>query len=267
MVYSSFSWTTNWTFSYNKNKITNLESRPRVMDLVKAEGAPRQGYPVRAIFSVPFLGLTSEGIPTVMDSDGNPCIGDINFQETNKLDFLKYEGPVDPKITGGFENTFKYGNFSFAVFLNYQFGNKVRLHDYFRSEYNDLSAMPKDFLDRWMIPGDENITSVPAILSVRQNERKNSEYKEVYNAYNYSTERIADGSFIRLKDISLTYKFDDKWVRNIGLSSMSLKCIMSNVALLYSDKKLHGQDPEFFRSGGVALPVPRQVTFSLRVGF
>ena len=267
VVYSSFSWTTNWTFSYNKNKITNLESRPRVMDLVKAEGAPRQGYPVRAIFSVPFLGLTSEGIPTVMDSDGNPCIGDINFQETNKLDFLKYEGPVDPKITGGFENTFKYGNFSFAVFLNYQFGNKVRLHDYFRSEYNDLSAMPKDFLDRWMIPGDENITSVPAILSVRQNERKNSEYKEVYNAYNYSTERIADGSFIRLKDISLTYKFDDKWVRNIGLSSMSLKCIMSNVALLYSDKKLHGQDPEFFRSGGVALPVPRQVTFSLRVGF
>ena len=118
-----------------------------------------------------------------------------------------------------------------------------------------------------MIPGDENITSVPAILSVRQNERKNSEYKKVYNAYNYSTERIADGSFIRLKDISLTYKFDDKWVRNIGLSSMSLKCIMSNVALLYSDKKLHGQDPEFFRSGGVALPVPRQVTFSLRVGF
>ena len=106
---------------------------------------------------------------------------------------MKYEGPVDPKITGGFENTFKYGNFSFAVFLNYQFGNKVRLHDYFRSEYNDLSAMPKDFLDRWMIPGDENITSVPAILSVRQNERKNSEYKEVYNAYNYSTERIADG--------------------------------------------------------------------------
>ena len=267
LVYSSFSWVTNWTFSYNKNRITNLESRPRVMDLVKAEGAPRQGYAVRAIFSVPFMGLTNEGIPTVMDPDGNISVGDINFQETNKLDFLKYEGPVDPRITGGFENTFKYKNLTLAVFLNYQFGNKVRLHNYFKNEYNDLTAMPKDFLDRWMMPGDENRTSVPVILSARQNSRTKSEYKEVYNAYNYSTERIADGSFIRLKDISLTYKFDDKWVQSIGLGSMSLKCIMSNVALLYRDKKLHGQDPEFFRSGGVALPVPRQVTFSLRVGF
>lgn len=264
---TAFKWMTNWTFSYNKNEITNLQSRPRVMDLVKAEGAPKQGFPVRAIFSVPFLGLTNEGIPVVMDPDGNPTVGDINFQETNKVSFLKYEGPIDPRITGGFENTFKYHNFTLSVFLNYQFGNKIRLHNYFRSEYSDLSAMPKEFMDRWMILGDELLTSVPAILSARQLSRSKNEYEEVYNAYNYSTERIADGSFIRLKDISLTYDLPDKWMRNIGFSSMSLKCIMSNVALLYSDKKLHGQDPEFFRSGGVALPVPRQVTFSLRVGF
>lgn len=267
IVTSSFNWSTNWTFSFNENEITNLESRPRVMDLVKAEGAPRQGYPVRAIFSIPFLGLTEEGIPTVMDPDGNPCVGDINFQETQKLDFLKYEGPVDPKVTGGFENTFKYHNFTLSVFLNYQFGNKIRLHDYFKHKYTDLTAMPKDFLDRWMKRGDEQHTNVPVILSAHQDSRSKSEYKEVYNAYNYSTERIADGSFIRLKDISLTYNFPDKWMKNIGLNNMSLKCIMSNVALLYRDKKLHGQDPEFFRSGGVAMPVPRQLTFSLKVGF
>ena len=71
-----------------------------------------------------------------MDPDGNISVGDINFQETNKLDFLKYEGPVDPRITGGFENTFKYKNLTLAVFLNYQFGNKVRLHNYFKNEYN-----------------------------------------------------------------------------------------------------------------------------------
>ena len=96
---------------------------------------------------------------------------------------------------------------------------------------------------------------------------RSNEYKEAYNAYNFSTERIADGSFIRLKDISLTYKLPDRWMKTIGLGSASLKCIASNVALLYRDKKLHGQDPEFFRSGGVAMPVPRQITFSLRVGF
>ncbi|MEI3421602.1 MAG: TonB-dependent receptor [Butyricimonas faecihominis] len=37
LVYSNFSWTTNWTFAFNKNKITKLESRPRVIDLVQAE--------------------------------------------------------------------------------------------------------------------------------------------------------------------------------------------------------------------------------------
>ena len=79
--------------------------------------------------------------------------------------------------------------------------------------------------------------------------------------------RIADGSFIRLKDISLAYRFPKRWMKSVGLSSVQLKCMISNVALLYRDKKLHGQDPEFFRSGGVAMPVPRQVTFALKVGF
>ena len=267
LVYSNFSWTTNWTFAFNKNKITKLESRPRVIDLVQAEGAPLKGYPVRGIFSIPFLGLNAEGMPILMDADGQPCTGDIDFQETINLGFLKYEGPVDPKITGGFENTFKYRNWTFSFFINYQFGNKVRLYDYFKSEYSDMTVMPKEFDDRWVLSGDETKTNIPVILSQRQVQRPKNEYKEAYNAYNFSTERIADGSFIRLKDISLTYKLPDRWMKTIGLGSASLKCIASNVALLYRDKKLHGQDPEFFRSGGVAMPVPRQITFSLRVGF
>jgi hypothetical protein len=37
--------------------------------------------------------------------------------------------------------------------------------------------------------------------------------------------------------------------------------------LIYSDKKLNGQDPEFIRSGGVAMPMPKQFTMTLRAGF
>jgi hypothetical protein len=37
--------------------------------------------------------------------------------------------------------------------------------------------------------------------------------------------------------------------------------------MIYSDSKLHGQDPEFFNAGGVALPINKQATLSLRVGF
>ena len=41
----------------------------------------------------------------------------------------------------------------------------------------------------------------------------------------------------------------------------------TNLCLLYSDKKLNGQDPEYMSVGGVSSPVPRQFTMTLRVGF
>ena len=40
----------------------------------------------------------------------------------------------------------------------------------------------------------------------------------------------------------------------------------TNLLLLYADKKLNGQDPEFFNTGGVAIPMAKQFTFTLRVG-
>jgi len=87
-----------------------------------------------------------------------------------------------------------------------------------------------------------------------------------YNAYNYSTERIAKGDFIRMKEISLSYDFNPNLVRHIGLSNMSMKLQATNPFLIYADKKLNGQDPEFFNSGGVAVPMARQFTFTLRLG-
>ncbi|HEY0176554.1 MAG TPA: hypothetical protein VGC08_09265 [Pedobacter sp.] len=53
----------------------------------------------------------------------------------------------------------------------------------------------------------------------------------------------------------------------IGFTNSSLSLVGNNLFLIYSDKKLNGQDPEFFGSGGVALPIPRQFTLSLKVGF
>ena len=49
-------------------------------------------------------------------------------------------------------------------------------------------------------------------------------------------------------------------------SSASVKLATTNLCLLYADKKLNGQDPEFFNSGGVASPNPKQFTFTLRFG-
>jgi len=87
-----------------------------------------------------------------------------------------------------------------------------------------------------------------------------------YNAYNYSSERIADGSFVRLKEISLAYNFPQKWLQGLKVSNLELKLQATNLCLLYADKKLNGQDPEFMNSGGVATPTPKQYTLTLRLG-
>ena len=176
---------------------------------------------------------------------------------------MKYEGPTDPTITGGFGNTLTWKNFRLNVFITYSFGNKVRLNPIFSNEYDDLTAMPKEFKNRWTMPGDENFTNIPVIASRRQ-DKNNDHLDYAYNAYNYSTERIADGGFIRMKEISVSYELPQSFIKKLKLTNASVKLQATNLFLIYSDKKLNGQDPEFFNSGGVATPIPKQFTFTLR---
>jgi TonB-linked SusC/RagA family outer membrane protein len=259
-------WSSNLTFSYNKNKITNLYTNPRVIDLLPVEGYPREGYPVRGLYSIPFAGLNPEGMPVLVNENGIETVGEVNFEEVEKHDFLVYEGPVDPKMIGGFDNTVTWKNFKAGIFFTYQFGSKLRLYPAFSSRYSDLIGMGREFADRWMLPGDEHVTHVPAIATTRD-AQKYPYLQRAYNAYNYSDVRVAKGDFIRLKDIYVTYDFPKKWLKPVKLTNLSLRAAVSNVCLLLSDKKLKGQDPEFVRSGGVALPVPRQYTFTLKLGF
>ena len=262
---SDFSWTTNATFSYNTNEIKKLKSRPNVMRLVREEGGPLEGYPVGGLFSIPFAGLSEEGLPTFYWHEGEIIDGDVNFQESQDVSFLKFEGSVDPKIVGGMENSFKYKDFRLGVYFTYQFGNKIRLYPSFSATYSDMEAMPIELRDRWMMRGDEAKTNVPAIPSRRQYYYHDGLYS-AYNAYNYSDQRIARGDFIRLKEITLSYTIPKMWLKPLSLSNAELRFVASNLALLYRDKKLNGQDPEFFRAGGVAMPMPKQFTFTLRVG-
>ncbi|TAJ13964.1 SusC/RagA family TonB-linked outer membrane protein [Marinilabiliaceae bacterium JC017] len=262
IVKSDLSWNTNLTFAYNENEITNLKSNPMVYDLVKQSGGALEGYPVRGLFSIPFEGLDKDGIPTFTNDKGEVTSTDVNFQSED-VDFLKYEGSIDPKVTGGLSNVVKYKNWKLNVFVSYQWGNKIRLYPSFKAYYTDLDAMPKEFFDRWSMTGDEAKTNIPTILSKRQYD---AEYRKTYSAYNRSTDRIADGSFVRLKEVSLAYSLPKTILEQMKLSSMQFKLQATNLFLLYSDDKLQGQDPEFFGAGGVAMPVPRQFTFTLKFG-
>lgn len=267
IVKKDFSWTTNFIYSHTHNEVTNLENEQRVIDLVSATGFALKGYPVRSLFSIPFKGLNGEGLPTFLNQDGSITTSNINFQESDpsKLGFLEYSGSIDPTDVGSLGNVLKYKGVTLNVFVTYSFGNVVRLDPVFSNRYNDLNAMPREFENRWVVPGNEQSTTIPVIASVEQN-RNDATLSYAYNAYNYSTERIAKGDFIRLKEVSLGYEFPRKFVERIKLSNLSLKIQATNLLLLYADKKLNGQDPEFQNTGGVAVPVPKQFTLTLRLG-
>ena len=261
----NFNWHTNFIFSNAKNEVTELEQNSTVMDLVAGTGFAKEGYPVRGLFSIPFKGLDKNGVPLVENESGEVTSTEIYFQEREKTDYLIYEGPTDPTITGSFGNVFTYKGFRLNVFMTYAFGNVVRLNPVFKAEYSDLSAMPREFKNRWTLPGDENRTNIPAIMSARMY-NENTDYRYAYNAYNYSDVRVAKGDFIRMKEISLSYDFPKQWIAPLKVSSLSLKVQATNLFLIYADKKLNGQDPEFYNAGGVASPLPRQFTFTLRLG-
>ncbi|WP_335967023.1 SusC/RagA family TonB-linked outer membrane protein [Galbibacter sp. PAP.153] len=274
-----FKWTSVINFAYFDQEITRLQNEPNAFDLVRDVGGNVVGRQRNSIYSFDFQGLDNRGIPTYYlgeYTDGSPRdpITDVDFQERDGiLDYLKYEGPVEPNITGGFSNTFTYKNWELSALITMQAGNKIRLSPYYSASYSDLDVFPSEFNNRWLIPGDENTTNIPGIIDNRllqtfnDNGGSSQDLYRAYNAYNYSTQRVVDGSFVRMKNIALTYAFPKSLTDNLSMSTFKMRLQATNPFLIYSDAKLNGQDPEFFRSGGVAYPIVRQFTLTLNVGF
>lgn len=257
---NNFSWNSQVTFGYNKGKITNLISEPSILSLIGADGGAQLGYPVRGLFSIDFDKISAEnGIPNFINEKGE--ISTNVYLQSTDVPYLKYEGPIDPLFNGGFYNSFSYKSFTAAVLFTFSAGNKVRLNPVFKNEYSDMDAMPNDFLTRFAIYKDNQ---TPSIVEPRNLTRLDGAYP--YNAYNYSSSRVADGGFVRLKSVTFGYTLPKLTVNRLGLKTASINVVANNIALIYSDKKLNGQDPEFFSTGGVALPIPRQFTLSLKVG-
>lgn len=262
-----FTWSTDFIYSHMHNEVTELNTYNPLYDYISGYGFTMPGYPQRSLFSIPFAGLNNEGLPTFYDPDGNITVTGIDMQEYDpeRLKFLKYEGPADPTDVGSFGNIFRYKNLTLNLFITYSFGNVVRLDPVFSSSYSDLSATPKEFNNRWIKPGDEKYTNIPVIAS-KQQLNNIADLDRAYQSYNYSTARVAKGDFIRMKEISLAYEFPKTITQALNIANLSLKLQATNLLLLYADKKLNGQDPEFFNAGGVATPMPKQFTLTLKFG-
>ena len=273
---SDFKWSTSFTFSAMHQEVTRLLNAPTAFDMVAGRGRGNiVGFPRGSLFSFNYDGLDINGLPTFhfgrypTNSGEYSHIAGADFSDTqyNKT-YLRYHGPIEPQITGGLSNTLSWKQWELSVFFTMQAGNKLRLNPTFDPSFADLNVFSTRYRDRWLNPGDELRTDVPVLPSqalIEQVGRENIE--RAYNTYNYSQEMVADGSFVRLKNVALAYRLAEGTAKKMHFTSATLRLNVTNPLLIYADPRLHGQDPEYYRSGGVALPTPRQVTLSLSLGF
>ncbi len=268
---ADFSWKTSFIYSRAKNEITELLTTPTIRDMIgystsatSQGGFARAGYPLKSIFSVPFNGLNDRGLPTFLDERNQSTIGGIRFDSRN-VDFLKYAGTLIPTDKGSFSNTFHYKGISLGVVLTYSYGNVVRLRK-LSNIYTDYGNLPRELNNRWQFAGDQAKTNIPVVYTTyTQQVYGYNEVIQAYNTYDYSDIRIAKGDNIRLKEISLGYTFDKDFLRETRIRQLSVKLQATNLALLYADKRLNGDDPDYLANGYTPIS-PKRLIFTLRVG-
>nr|MDA3817158.1 SusC/RagA family TonB-linked outer membrane protein [Prolixibacteraceae bacterium] len=221
-----------------------------------------------------------------LDPNGNPIkmyydyngtqryefeVGDAKYKDVNNdgnidANDIQYLGNANPLFTGGFGSMVKYKNFSINGFFYYRYGNSIINRTKMNGEamYNFDNQLAST-LKRWRKPGDgmngEEI--LPRAL-----------YRKGYN-YAGSDRFVEDGSFLRLKYVTLTYRFPKRFCNSLGVNNIRTSVTANN---LFTFTNYSGQDPEISISSSDDViytvgyddsrtPRTREVTFVLSVTF
>ncbi len=256
--YGDFSWDANFNASMYRNKLVKLNDEVSVIggDFRLIEGQPMGVY----------YGYISDGIFQNADEVSNHAIqegkgvGRLKFRDVNGDGTVNESdrciiGDPNPDFAMGITLTANYKNWSFSTFFSGEFGfdiyNGTRKQLEFMTYGNLYTNRSTDVLKAWT-PNNTG-ASIPALTTVDDN-----------NETRMSTYFVEDGSYLKCKYIKLSYKFDQSWMKTIGLSSMSLYGQMENV---FTITKYDGLDPEVpLSTYGARIdngPYPRARTFSI----
>jgi TonB-linked SusC/RagA family outer membrane protein len=244
----AFIWTSSLNFSLNRNKVLSLYEDQPIDDLGRGGNRVEVGEPIGIFYGYNCLGVD----PTT----GNLVYEDLNGDGILTADDRMKTGDPNPDFIMGFTNVFTYKSFELSVFLHCVYGKEILNGSliYLESgtgEDNQTERMN----DRWKNPGD--ITDFP----------------RVGDTY-LSSRFIEDGSFLRVKNVTLSYNFNRDWVRKVGMKSAKIYATVQN---LYTFTKYFGMDPEVDYYGGSSniimgtdfftYPQCRQYLFGFNITF
>ena len=256
-----FSWESALTATYNKNEILDLNSEtPMFINQMGNSYVTmlRAGYPINVFYGYMTDGLFQnwEEVNRHATQPG-AAPGDIRFRDLNNDGVINDEdrtviGNPNPNWFFSLSNNFSYKGWELSVFLQGVSGNKIYNANNVDNEgmaaaYNQTTAV----LNRWTGEGTSN--SMPRAIwgDPNQNCRVSDRFVE-------------NGSYLRLKNITLSYTLPKKWMQKIQLENARISFSCENVATItgYS-----GFDPEVDINGIDSSRYPISRTFSMGLNF
>lgn len=266
------------TFSYNTNKLIDIGG---VTVLSSGFKDKQQGYPLNSVFGLRYIGkiqneeqrlkylyryLASNTIGLTSDIR----VGDNMFEDVNKdgkLDYNDYVylGSNDPKISFSFNAGLEWNNFDLSCVFQ-----GVAQRTIFRTGDNDGNLT-------WRVPMRAYYmnTSNVSVNNTWSPETPNAHYpsythNDVINDYNYqaSSWAVEDGSYIRLKSVTLGYNFPQTLLAKTKVINAARLYVTGSDLWEYS-KITDGWDPEASMgvSGTGRYPFVRTVTFGMNLTF
>ena len=252
----AFAWTTNFTFAYNKNKVTDVEN-PALNAWQLINNPYKTGYPTSALWSYQFAGISGEaGIEGMTlyyiepGEDGTPTTTTAPSGRSTSV--LVYSGQSEPKVVMGMDNSFRWKGFSLSILMAYYGGHKMRAIPFNETFAFSYSPVASYFLDAWDAETNPNsdIPGVGRYASTAIGSETRFVDRSVYNA-----------SFLKIRNIVLGYDLPNEWIRHLGMNRVGIRFQIDNPKALWTANKVN-VDPET-----LGLRLPSSFIFGLNVNF
>ena len=261
-----FAWTIGFNTGFNQNRVLEL---PDGEDIVMTRGEVnqilRQGEDVFTWYMPKWVGVDTEtGLPQweSVAEDGTVTIVNDWAQATNQL-----VGVASPILSGGLNTAIRWKGITLSANGNFVLGNKIYNktresmdHD---GAYIGLNLMSIDNglgWSRWQQPGD--VATHPMPSSGRKD-----------GSGNTSSRFLEDGSFFRLRNVTLAYDLPETWMKKVKMTGVRFYVAADN---LWTLTRFSGMDPEVrldadtYHHAGMYTqnyPIPMTVTMGIDVKF
>ncbi|MEJ7768293.1 MAG: hypothetical protein WKF89_10820, partial [Chitinophagaceae bacterium] len=264
-----FQWHTGFNISMNRNKVLSLNSG--AVRIANSDFQVTQvGSPISSFFLLKVIGIFQTADEVAKSPVQHPRVvpGDLKFEDANKDGRITtadrtLTGSPWPDFTWGFDNKFSYKSLSLSVSINGTQGNSL----FFSGGSVVLNAAGVQnqltvVADRWKSLTDPG-------SGVVQRAIRNDYAFGISNTSRY----LFDGSFVKIRNINLSYNFQAAFIKRLKLQSLSVYADASNV-FVFTDYPSF--DPEGSTSGDnisksgldfFSYPNPRIFSLGVRVAF